>query len=172
MEFSAMQHHEEEGREERCSCTIRTRFLLPCSHQIVLGQPIDVTAIHPCWMVQPTLPVIDIPSQDIDSAMLSVLRDPPLAIPRKGRPKESQRLQTSAEKIQNAADRMEKVRGCKSCSKVGHNRRTCSKLKMEANPNPRNSEDNEDFLLGDEDDVAFEEMWADAMSAWSRYGML
>ncbi|KAK9311121.1 hypothetical protein V1524DRAFT_371678, partial [Lipomyces starkeyi] len=71
------------------------------------------------------LPVIDIPSQDIDSAMLSVLRDPPLAIPRKGRPKGPQRLQTSAEKIQKAADRIEKVRRCKSCSKVGHNRRTC-----------------------------------------------
>ncbi|ODQ71725.1 hypothetical protein LIPSTDRAFT_329804 [Lipomyces starkeyi NRRL Y-11557] len=63
-----LQHHEEEGTEERCSCTITTRFLLPCSHQIVLGRPIDVTAIHPRWMVQLTLPVIDIPSQDIDSA--------------------------------------------------------------------------------------------------------
>ncbi|KAK9311602.1 hypothetical protein V1524DRAFT_450218 [Lipomyces starkeyi] len=145
-----LQHHEGEGTEERCS---RTRFLLPCSHQIVLGQPIDVTAIHPRWMVQLTLPVIDIPSQDIDSAMLSVLRDPPLL--KKG---------TSAEKIQKAADRIEKVRRCKSCSKVGHNRRTCPKLKMddtqeierEADPNPRVN------------DVAFEEMWTEAMSALSR----
>ncbi|KAK9330848.1 hypothetical protein V1520DRAFT_369158 [Lipomyces starkeyi] len=119
-----LQHHEEEGTEGRCNCTIRTRFLLPCSHQIVLGQPIDVTAIHPRWIVQP-IPVIDMPSQDIDSAMLSVLRDPPAC------PKGSQRLQTSAEKIQKAADRIENVRRCKSCSKVGHNRRTCPKLKMD-----------------------------------------
>ncbi|KAK9330744.1 hypothetical protein V1520DRAFT_369314 [Lipomyces starkeyi] len=134
-----LQHHEEEGTEERCSCTITTRFLLPCSHQIVLGRPIDVTAIHPRWMVQLTLP-------------------------------------TSAEKVQKAADRIEKVRRCKSCTKVGHNRRTCPKLKMDdtqeieraADSNLRVSEDNEDFLLGDADDVAFEEMWADAMSALSR----
>ncbi|KAK9311560.1 hypothetical protein V1524DRAFT_442031 [Lipomyces starkeyi] len=87
--------------------------------------------------------------------MLSVLRDPPLAIPRKGRPKWPQRLQTSAEKIQKVADRIKKPRRCKSCSKVEHNRRTCPKLKMEdtqeieseAAPNPR-------------------EMWADAMSAF------
>ncbi|KAK9326926.1 hypothetical protein V1520DRAFT_376272 [Lipomyces starkeyi] len=116
-----LQHHEEEG----CRCKIRTRFLLPCSHEIVLGQPID-----------PTIPVINNPSQDMDSAIL-VLLDPP---------------------------------------KVGHNRRTYPILKMEdtqenereAAPNPMVNEDNEDFLLSDEDDVAFEEIWADAMSALSR----
>ncbi|KAK9236844.1 hypothetical protein V1525DRAFT_426786 [Lipomyces kononenkoae] len=66
-----LEHKEEQGTDARGSCTIRTRFLLPCSHQIVLGQPIHVASIHPRWRVQPTLPDVDIPSQDIDTAMIS-----------------------------------------------------------------------------------------------------
>ncbi|KAK9249920.1 hypothetical protein V1507DRAFT_500289 [Lipomyces tetrasporus] len=133
------------AKETRCSCAIRTRFLLPCCHQIVLGQPIGVGFIHPRWLVQPTLPVTNIPLQDIDSTVLSVLRDPSLTH-EKG---------TKAEKVQKAADRIEKVRRCKSCGKVGHNRRTY-----------RVNEDDQDFLLGDEEDVEFEEMWAEALSTF------
>ncbi|KAK9245032.1 hypothetical protein V1506DRAFT_539687, partial [Lipomyces tetrasporus] len=79
-----LQHQEKDGTTEKCSCTIRSRYLLPCSHQIELGLPIDVTSIHPRWRVQTTLPAINVPSQHIDPVVLAVLKDPLAAIPRRG----------------------------------------------------------------------------------------
>ncbi|KAK9366134.1 hypothetical protein V1509DRAFT_631017 [Lipomyces kononenkoae] len=81
-----LHHQEEEGAAEGCSCAIRGRYLLPCSHLIEPGQSIDLTSIHPRWRVHATLPPINVASEHIDPQMLSAIRDPPLAIPTKGRP--------------------------------------------------------------------------------------
>ncbi|KAK9319779.1 hypothetical protein V1517DRAFT_31318 [Lipomyces orientalis] len=107
------------GTAEKCSSTIRSRYLLPCSHHIELGRPIDLPSIHPRWRVQATL-AINVPPQHVDPAILAVLQDPPVAMPRirKGRPKGMRRLQTSAEIVQQAADRTEKARQCGSWFRV------------------------------------------------------
>ncbi|KAK9371900.1 uncharacterized protein V1513DRAFT_454017, partial [Lipomyces chichibuensis] len=44
------------------------------------------------------------------------------------RPRGTRRLKTSAEIVQKAADRMNRVRRCGSCRRVGHNRRRCPRL--------------------------------------------
>ncbi|KAK9329045.1 hypothetical protein V1520DRAFT_370686 [Lipomyces starkeyi] len=178
---------EEEGDE--CSCTVKSRYILPCSHQIQLGLPLDVTHIHPRSRVQPTLPALNITPQHLQPDVLSVLKDPQSALPRKGRLRGTRRLQTSAEIIQKVADRTEKVRGCGSYHKVGHNRRKCPKLLNQHSLSQSTDEcgcvltrttntieemaendavddialeDDEAFHNHDEDDAIFEAMWADA----------
>ncbi|KAK9344078.1 hypothetical protein V1522DRAFT_437736 [Lipomyces starkeyi] len=91
-----LHHQEEEGAIDECSCTVRNK--------LQLGLPLDVTRIHPRWRVQPTLPALNITSQHLQPDMLSVLKDPQGALPRKGRPRGTRRLQTSAEIIQSAVD--------------------------------------------------------------------
>ncbi|KAK9482143.1 hypothetical protein V1527DRAFT_477312 [Lipomyces starkeyi] len=72
---------------------------------------------------------LNIAGHNIDRETLSsVLRDPSIALPRKGRPRGTRRLQTSAENILNATDRRVKVRRCGSCHQAGHNRRRCPKF--------------------------------------------
>ncbi|KAK9241912.1 hypothetical protein V1506DRAFT_569289 [Lipomyces tetrasporus] len=111
-----LQHQEKDGTTEKCSCTIRSQ----------LGLPIDVTSIHPRWRVQTTLP------------------DPLAAIPRKGRPKGTRRLKTSAEIVQLSSDRIEKVR------RSGHDRRSCPKLNkqypqgIEGRPGPLSQNDSKE----------------------------
>ncbi|KAK9427569.1 hypothetical protein V1505DRAFT_417432 [Lipomyces doorenjongii] len=119
---------EEEGTKYKCSCETANRYLLPCSHRIQVGVPLDVQEIHPCWRVHPELPPLKVSWQHIDPDRLSVLQDPPVTLPRKGRRKGTRRLKTPAEVVQKAADRMEKVRRCGSCHKIGHNRRRCPGL--------------------------------------------
>ncbi|KAK9426959.1 hypothetical protein V1505DRAFT_381797 [Lipomyces doorenjongii] len=114
---------EEEGTKYKCSCETANSYLLPCSHRIQVGVPLDVQEIHPRWRVHPELPPLKVSWQHIDPDRLSVLQDPLVALPTKGRPKGTRRLKTSAEVVQKAADRMEKVRRCGSCHKIGHNRR-------------------------------------------------
>ncbi|KAK9236660.1 hypothetical protein V1525DRAFT_426930 [Lipomyces kononenkoae] len=48
---------------DKCNCAVRTRYLLPCAHQIQLGVPIEVAQIHPRWRVQAILPVLDVAKQ-------------------------------------------------------------------------------------------------------------
>ncbi|KAK9312790.1 hypothetical protein V1522DRAFT_437744 [Lipomyces starkeyi] len=117
-----LHHQEEEGTIDEYSCTVRSRYLLPCSHQTQLGLPLDVTHIHPRWRVHPTFPAVNITSQNDRPDVLSG------ALPRKGRPRGTRRLQTSAEIIQKVADGIEKVRRCRSCHKAGHTRHKCSNL--------------------------------------------
>ncbi|KAK9342440.1 hypothetical protein V1522DRAFT_416156 [Lipomyces starkeyi] len=128
-EVMKMRHNQqEEGTKYKCNCAPSNRYLLPCSHQILFGVPLDVHDIHPRWRVHPEIPPLNVNWQDIDSEKLRVLKDPQASLPRKGRPRGTRRLRTSAEVIQNATDRMEKVRRCGSCHKVGHNRRRCPGL--------------------------------------------
>ncbi|KAK9481452.1 hypothetical protein V1527DRAFT_479623 [Lipomyces starkeyi] len=109
---------EEEGTTDQCSCAIRRHYHLPCSHQIQLSSPLDVRLIHNRWRVQAILPLLNVSYQHLQLDVLSVHKDPPVAIPRMGRPIGTRRLQTSAEIVQNTADRVEKVRRCGSCRKV------------------------------------------------------
>ncbi|KAK9258332.1 hypothetical protein V1519DRAFT_26786 [Lipomyces tetrasporus] len=74
---------------------------------------LDVTDIHPPWRVNPVLPPLSVALHNIDPDTLSsVLKDPSITLPRKGRPRETRRLQTSAENVLNVIDRREKVRRC------------------------------------------------------------
>ncbi|KAK9328776.1 hypothetical protein V1520DRAFT_280695 [Lipomyces starkeyi] len=126
-------HNQEEAESsEHCNCDTYHRYLLPCSHHIRLNLPIDVRDIHPRWLVeQPTVPP-DIATLylDLDTVTLATLRDPPVTLPRKGRPRGTRRLPTSAEIVQRAADRVENVRRCGLCKGPGHNKRTCPKVLM------------------------------------------
>ncbi|KAK9390081.1 hypothetical protein V1515DRAFT_613559 [Lipomyces mesembrius] len=72
--------------------------------KIQLGVPLDVS-----------LPVLE-------------LKDPVVLLKRKGRPKGTRRLQTSAEIVQ----RQERVQHCGSCHQAGHNRRRCGSLRAES----------------------------------------
>ncbi|KAK9249676.1 hypothetical protein V1507DRAFT_469955 [Lipomyces tetrasporus] len=60
--------------------------------------------------------------------MLLDLKDPAAALPRKGRPRGTRPLKTSAEIVQIATARIKKLRRCGSCKNTGHNRRKCPKL--------------------------------------------
>ncbi|KAK9311605.1 hypothetical protein V1524DRAFT_418851 [Lipomyces starkeyi] len=177
-------NQQEEGTKDKCNCATSNRYLLPCSHQILFGVPLDVHDIHPRWRVHPEIPPLNVNWQDIDSQKLRVLKDPQAALPRKGRPRGTRRLRTSAEVIQKATDRMEKVRRCGSCHKVGHNRRRCLGLSNKESLQGRSDTETrnwdaiddaapEDDVTGDEADdfddrdaadAAFEAMWADALS--------
>ncbi|ODQ72728.1 hypothetical protein LIPSTDRAFT_72351 [Lipomyces starkeyi NRRL Y-11557] len=121
-------NQEEDGMTDKCSCTVRSRYLLPCSHQIQPGVPLDVTQIHPRWRVQVSLPVLEVTKQNLGMSVLSQLKDPVVLLKRKGRPRGTRRLQTSAEIAQKA----ERVRHCGSCHQAGHNRRSCGRLRAES----------------------------------------
>ncbi|KAK9358003.1 hypothetical protein V1504DRAFT_462485 [Lipomyces starkeyi] len=88
--------------------------------------------------------------------MLLDLKDPAAALPRKGRPRGTRRLKTSAETVQIATDRIEKVGRCGSCKNTGHNRRKCPKLLS----NQLVASDDAGFRR----DAEFEEMWSDVFS--------
>ncbi|KAK9327764.1 hypothetical protein V1520DRAFT_298793 [Lipomyces starkeyi] len=122
------QHQEEDDTWESCRCSTWNRYLLPCSHRIQLGVPLSITQIDPRWWVHPEFPPVNVAFQRIDAAILLELKDPVATLPRKGRPKGTRRLQTSAEVVQKIADRIEKVRRCGSCKNTGHDRRKCPKL--------------------------------------------
>ncbi|KAK9312140.1 hypothetical protein V1524DRAFT_340926, partial [Lipomyces starkeyi] len=123
-----LHQQEEEGSRENCGCSTWNRYLLPCSHRIELGVPISITDIHPRWWVHPEFSPVNVAFQHIDDEMLLDLKDPPAVLPRKGRPRGTRRLKTSAETVQIATDRIEKVRQCGSSKNTGHNRRKCPKL--------------------------------------------
>ncbi|KAK9236617.1 hypothetical protein V1525DRAFT_406313, partial [Lipomyces kononenkoae] len=121
-----LHHNDEDGTRENCSCVTGDRYLLPSSHRIQLGVPLDVTEIHPRWRVSQVLPPLNVAWHNIDPETLSsILKDPKASLPRKGRPTGTRRLQTSAENILNAAYRRENVWRCGSRHAAGHNRRTC-----------------------------------------------
>ncbi|KAK9350127.1 hypothetical protein V1523DRAFT_429361 [Lipomyces doorenjongii] len=90
----------EGGTEDACSCSIWHRYLLPCLHRIQLGVPIDVADIHPRWRVHPVFPPLNINWAHIDPETLSNVKDPQVGLPRKGRPRGTRRLPTSAEIVQ------------------------------------------------------------------------
>ncbi|KAK9358762.1 hypothetical protein V1504DRAFT_261927 [Lipomyces starkeyi] len=101
-------------------CHVHIRYSLAClstSHTFILAGEFS-----------PLLPALNITSQNLQPDVLSVLKDPQGALSRKGRPRRTRRLQTSAEIIQKVADRIEKVRRCGSCHKGGHTRRKCPKF--------------------------------------------
>ncbi|ODQ68873.1 hypothetical protein LIPSTDRAFT_76620 [Lipomyces starkeyi NRRL Y-11557] len=122
-----VRQQEKESSWETCDCSAWNRYLLPCSHRIQLGVPISITDVHPRWWVNPKFPPVNVFFQHIDAEVLLHLKDPAAALPRKGRPKGTRRLQTSAEVVQKMTDRVEKVRRCGSCKKTGHDRRNCPK---------------------------------------------
>ncbi|KAK9236152.1 hypothetical protein V1525DRAFT_445068, partial [Lipomyces kononenkoae] len=137
-----LNHNDEDGTTDNCACTIGNRYLLPCSHQIQLGVPLDVAEIHPRWRVSQVLPPPNVVGHNIDPETLStILKDPKASLPRKGRPTGTRRLQTSAENILNAADRRETVRRCGSCHEAGHNRRTCPRFLSQQLPQCLECED-------------------------------
>ncbi|KAK9350350.1 hypothetical protein V1523DRAFT_442675 [Lipomyces doorenjongii] len=85
--------------------------------------PIDIGSIHPRWRVHGNLPPFNTPWQHIDPGTLSAIAGP--AICRRARkrlPKGTRRLRTSAATAQRVSDRVEKVKRCGSCHRVGHNR--------------------------------------------------
>ncbi|KAK9327187.1 hypothetical protein V1520DRAFT_394042 [Lipomyces starkeyi] len=155
-EVNKLHHNAEDGTRDDCSCAAWNRYLLPCRHRIQLGLPLDVTDIHPRWRVNPVLPPLSVALHNIDPDTLSsVLKDPSIALPRKGRPRGTRRLQTSAEN-------------------PGHNRRsrTCPKflsqqslqgIEGEDASAAEDDKDAEDFH-DDERDAAFELMWVDVPS--------
>ncbi|KAK9494572.1 hypothetical protein V1508DRAFT_412817 [Lipomyces doorenjongii] len=49
-------HQEEPGTKYEFSCETLHRYLLPCSHRIEMGVPLDVQDIHRRWRVNPELP--------------------------------------------------------------------------------------------------------------------
>ncbi|KAK9362858.1 hypothetical protein V1504DRAFT_447675, partial [Lipomyces starkeyi] len=69
-------HQEENGTIDKCSCTVWSRYLLPCSHKIPLGLPLEVTQIHPHWRVQISLPDLNVPRHNLEPSVLSGLKDP------------------------------------------------------------------------------------------------
>ncbi|KAK9312357.1 hypothetical protein V1524DRAFT_341302, partial [Lipomyces starkeyi] len=152
---------EEPGTMDKCNCATRIRYLLPCSHQIRLGVPIQVTDVHPRWRIHGALPTLTIPSQNLDPSAIAGLKDPAVLVRRKGRPRGTRRLPTSAEIVQRAVDRVEKVRRCGSCRRVGHTRRTC--------PAPDNrstghmGEEDESQGNDETDGSTLDEMWTDIL---------
>ncbi|KAK9361521.1 hypothetical protein V1504DRAFT_432619 [Lipomyces starkeyi] len=74
-----------------------------------------------------------------------MLKDPPVTLPRKGRPKGTRRLPTSSEIVQKAADRVENVRRCKVCKGTGHNKLTFPKV-LKARLSAMANETEEDSL--------------------------
>ncbi|KAK9238485.1 hypothetical protein V1525DRAFT_111213 [Lipomyces kononenkoae] len=123
-----MQQREDDGAGLSCRCSTWNRYVLPSYHCIQVGIPISIRDIHPRWWVHPDLSPLEVTFEHIDTAILSELKDPAATLPRKGRPKGTRRLQTSAEVVQRTTDRIEKVRRCGSCKITGHNRRTCPRL--------------------------------------------
>ncbi|KAK9483926.1 hypothetical protein V1527DRAFT_471649 [Lipomyces starkeyi] len=176
VEVNKLHHNAEDGTKDDCSCAAWNRYILPCRHQI--------------QRVNPVLPPLNIDWHNIDRETLSsVLRDPSIALPRNCRPRGTRRLQTSADNILNATDRREIVRRCGSCHQAGHNRRRCPKFLSQqssqgiecqdtsvhdvsaAEDDSEMSDANNDVALedakafhDDEDDAAFELMWADVPS--------
>ncbi|KAK9345888.1 hypothetical protein V1522DRAFT_458220 [Lipomyces starkeyi] len=108
---------EGDAAEILCDCSIWHRHRLPCFHRIRLGIRIPVADIHPRSRVRPVFPPLNINWQHIDPETLLTVRDPPVGLPRRGRPRGTRRLPTSAEIVQETADRDGKVRRCGSCHK-------------------------------------------------------
>ncbi|KAK9328269.1 hypothetical protein V1520DRAFT_226936 [Lipomyces starkeyi] len=184
---------EEPGTMKKCNCATRIRYLLPCSHQIQLDVPLPVAQVHPRWRLQGGLPAITVPSQNLDSSAIADIRDTAVLVKRKGRPRGTPRFATSAEIVQQAADRTERVRLCGSCRKVVHTRRTCpipvhqstghtregqsgfsaslprandASIQVEQLPDADIATGKEDDPpeTNDEDGSSLEEMWTDIMS--------
>ncbi|KAK9481605.1 hypothetical protein V1527DRAFT_499641 [Lipomyces starkeyi] len=66
---------EEQGTMDKCNCATRTRYLLPCSHHIQLGVPLQVAQVHPRWRIQGALPALTVPSQNLDSSAIADIKD-------------------------------------------------------------------------------------------------
>ncbi|KAK9310952.1 hypothetical protein V1524DRAFT_462018, partial [Lipomyces starkeyi] len=131
--------------------------------------------IHPRWWVHPEFSPVNVAFQHIDDEMLLDLKDPPAALPRKGHPRGTRRLNTSAETLQIATDRIEKVRRCGLCKNTGNNRRKCPKLSSNlTNTENRTTATEQDerttqqLVASDNADSRrneeFEEMWSDVFS--------
>ncbi|KAK9492519.1 hypothetical protein V1508DRAFT_404664 [Lipomyces doorenjongii] len=144
-EFMKKLHHQEEdGAIDECSCTIQ------------LGLPLDVTHLYPRWRVQPKLSALNITPQHLQPDVLSVLKDPQSAPPRKGRPSGTRRFQTSAEIIQKVAHRQEKVRRCGSCHAervLTQTTNTIEEMAENDTVDDTGLEDDEAFHNLDEDDA-------------------
>ncbi|KAK9482671.1 hypothetical protein V1527DRAFT_521913 [Lipomyces starkeyi] len=65
------------------------RYLLPCSHQIQLGVPLQVA--------QGALSALTVPSHNLDSSAIADIKDKVVLVKRKCRPRGTRRLTTSAE---------------------------------------------------------------------------
>ncbi|KAK9344644.1 hypothetical protein V1522DRAFT_437200 [Lipomyces starkeyi] len=175
------------GTMDKCNCATRIRYLLPCSHQIQLGVPLQVAQVHPRWRIQGALPALTVPNQNLDSSAIADIKDIAVLVKRKGRPRGTRRLAISAEIVQRAADRTERVRRCGSCRRFGHTRRTCPIRKTRegqsgfsasltsANDASIQVEQLQDVDIGtgkeddppetnDEDGSTLEEMWTDILS--------
>ncbi|KAK9357530.1 hypothetical protein V1504DRAFT_361991, partial [Lipomyces starkeyi] len=155
-------HQEENGTLDKCSCTVWRRYLLPCSHKIQLGLPLEVTQIHPRWRVQVSLPALNVARHNLEPSVLSGLKDPEVLLKRKGRPRGTRRLEMSAEIVQKAADRTEKVRRCGSCHKAGHNRRTCPELHPQSSTGTHEGRDEE---VDSEEGSTLGVVWCDILSS-------
>ncbi|KAK9481801.1 hypothetical protein V1527DRAFT_499535 [Lipomyces starkeyi] len=155
---------EEPGTMDKCNCATRIRYLLPCPYQMQLDVPLQVAQIHPRWRIQGALPALNVPSQNLDSS----------------RPRGTRRLATSAEIVQRAGDRTERVRRCGSCRRqsTGHTREGQSgfsaslpsandaSIQVERLPDVDIGTGNEDEPpeTNDEDGSTLEEMWTPILS--------
>ncbi|ODQ75331.1 hypothetical protein LIPSTDRAFT_67897, partial [Lipomyces starkeyi NRRL Y-11557] len=74
---------EEPGTMDNCNCATRIRYLLPCSHQIQLGVPIQVTQVHPRWRIQVPLPAVTGPRENLDLSAIAGVKDPAVLVRRK-----------------------------------------------------------------------------------------
>ncbi|KAK9331883.1 hypothetical protein V1520DRAFT_368205 [Lipomyces starkeyi] len=153
---------EEPGTMDNCNCATRIRYLLPCSHQIQLGVPIQVAQVHPRWRIQGPLPAVTGPRVNLDLSAIAGLKDPAVLVRRKGRPRGTRRLSTSAEIVQRAADRAERVRRCGSCRMVGHTRRTCPVPDNDAANGTGEEDERQD--KNEKDGSTIEEIWTNILS--------
>ncbi|KAK9344070.1 hypothetical protein V1522DRAFT_204787 [Lipomyces starkeyi] len=74
---------------------------LSFAHRIQLGIPIAVADIHPRWRVHTVFPRLNVNWRHIDPETLLTVKDSPVGLPRKCRPRGTRGLPTSAE-ITNA----------------------------------------------------------------------
>ncbi|KAK9242960.1 hypothetical protein V1506DRAFT_555733 [Lipomyces tetrasporus] len=69
-----LHNQEEAGSSEHCNCDIYRRYLLPCSHKIRLGVPIDVQDIHPRWLIQQPNILLDLSTPRLCNGRLTALK--------------------------------------------------------------------------------------------------
>ncbi|KAK9489204.1 hypothetical protein V1508DRAFT_83625 [Lipomyces doorenjongii] len=124
------QQQQEDGSWETCTCSAWHRYLLPCSSDPA-GRSYFRHGHSSSLVVYLDFPPVNVSFQHIDPAIILGLNDPVAALPRKGPPKGTRRLQSSnvsrgCSKDHRPYQESQAIDG--SCKMPGHNRRKCPKL--------------------------------------------